>query len=408
MNTIIKKWMSMSLLVKLLLGMIVGAIIGAIFGQSAMAIKPLGTIFLNLLQMIALPLVICSLVTGIAGVSDMKTFGRCGGKILTYYCITTLIAAAVALAIAALIKPGVGFVLSETYDGAIGTMPNFFDTIVAMFPNNIFASLSSGSYDHALVFSIFMGLGILMLPKEEGSSVYKFFELGLKALNSMLKIVLIYAPIGVGALVASVVGEYGTMFLTFAAKFLAVNYLSVIAMVAVYLLFLVIFGRMSPITFIKKAMPAVLTAIGTQSSAAVLPINMQCAEDMGAKKSVYGFTIPLGNQVNKDGTAILLACSFLFAAQAVGTPIGIGTLIQVIFLSLLLTAGSNSVAGGAVVVITIVINTFGLPIETVTIVAGALALIDGALTMCNTLGDLVGTMIVSASEDRREAKILSK
>ncbi len=408
MKELLKKWKRMSLLTKLLIGMLAGVLIGAIFGESAQSIKPFGTIFLNLLQMIALPLIICSLVTGIAGVSDTKTFGRCGVKILSYYFLTTLFAGAIGLIVAAIIRPGVGFTLSQSYDGAIGEIPSMLDAIAAMFPSNIFASLTNGSYDHALVFSILMGIGILFLPKEQGEKVYKFFELGLAALGSMLDIVLLYAPIGVGVLVADCVGRYGLQFFTFAAKFLAVNYVSVAAMVVVYTTLVWIFARKTPLLFLKKSMPAILTAIGTQSSAAVLPINLQCAEALGAKKSVYGFTIPLGNQINKDGTAILLTASFLFAAQAVGTPIEFGTLVQVVFLSLLLTAGSNSVAGGAVVTITIVINTFGLPMETVTIVAGALALIDGVLTMCNTFGDLAGTIIVSASEERREGKCMQK
>lgn len=354
--------------------------------------------------MIALPLIICSLITGIAGVSDMKTFGRCGVKILTYYFATTILATIVALAVSAVIQPGTNFVLEGTYDGAIGTVPSILDSVIAMIPSNIFSSLTNGSYDHALVFSILMGIGIIMMPKEQGQKIYGFFELGLAAFSSMLEIVLLYAPIGVGALVADVVGRYGVMFFTFAGKFLAVNYVSVFIMIAVYMLALWIFTRKTPFYFMKKSLPSILTALGTCSSAAVLPINLPCAEELGARKNVYSFTIPLGNQVNKDGTAILLACSFMFAAQAVGAPIPFSVLIRVIFLSLLLTAGANSVAGGAIVTITIIINTFGLPVETVTLVAGALALIDGILTTCNTYGDLVGTMVVSASEDRHDAK----
>lgn len=404
MKSVIQMWKKQSLLVKLLAGMITGVVLGAIFGPSVAVIKPLGTIFLNLLKTVALPLVLCSLIAGISSVSDMGVFGRCGLKILVYYCVTTMIAAAVGLGLASFIQPGTGFVLDTAYEGSVGTMPSVMDTILSMVPSNIFESLSDGSFNHIVVFSILAGCGIMLLPKEETKKIHDFFEMATDMLSAILRIILMYAPVGVCALIACCVGEYGAMFFSFAVKFLAVNYLAVIAMIVIYLILLLVFSKRSPLAFLRGAMPGMLTAFGTQSSAAVLPINMQCAENLGADKSIYSFTLPLGSQINKDGTAILLANSFLFAAQAAGMHVGLGTMIQVILISLILTTGSTAVAGGAIIVVTILIETFGLPIETVAVVSGALALIDGILTMGNTLGDLVGTMIVSDSEKRRAAR----
>lgn len=403
MNSFVAFWKRLSLLTKLLVSMIVGVVLGIIFGADILVIQPLGTLFLNLLKLIALPLVICSLIAGISSVSDMKSVGRCGLKIITYYFSTTLFASAVGIFLAILVKPGVGFVLEEasSVPATQQKIPSILDTIVSMVPSNIFQSLTNGSFDHAVIFSILVSLGVLMLPSGKKEKVHNFFDLAAETLGAILRIVFAYAPIGVCALIACCVGKYGASFLTVAVKFLAVNYLSIFVMIAVYLILLLIFSGRRPLSTLRGAMPAMVTAFGTQSSAAVLPINLECAEKLGALKSVYGFTIPLGNQINKDGTAILLGCSFMFAAQATGVPVGIGTIIQVMLLSLLLTTGSTAVAGGAIIVITILIETFNLPTTTVVVVSGVLALIDGILTLGNTLGDLVGTLIVSDSEKKR-------
>ena len=402
--SVVAVWKKMSLLNKLLIAMIIGIIAGAIVGKDILVIRPLGKIFLDLLRMAALPLIICNLIAGVSSVSDARVFGRCGGKILLYYFTTTLFAATVGLLIAGVIKPGDGFILSGEYTGAVGgQVPSVVSALMGMIPNNIFASLAKGGYDHAVVFSIFMGVAIVIMPADKREKLHNAFELLSQCFGYMIKIIMIYAPIGVGALIACCVGEYGTMFFTFAVKFLAVNYISVFVMVGVYLALLAIFSRRSPLAVVKAAMPAMVMAFSTQSSAATLPVNIQCADNLGLRKSVSGFTLPLGCQINKDGTAILLAASFLFAAQAVGVPLDLGTYIKVVVLALLLTTGSNVVAGGAIVVVTILIESFNLPVETVVVVAGALALIDGILTMGNTLGDFIGTVIVSDSEDKREA-----
>lgn len=409
MKGVFSAWKRMSLLSKLLIGMVVGAALGIILGESVLVVKPLGSIFLNLLKMVVLPMILFTLISGISSVNDLSAVGRCGVKILVYYFFTTLLAAAVGLAVCSAIQPGAGFVLSQPFEGTIAKLPSLTDTIVDLFPSNIFGSLSAGTYAHALVFSIFAGIGILKLPAGSREKVHNFFAMGSEMIGSILTIILGFAPIGVGALVASNVGKYGAQFFTFAAKFLAANYISVFAMMLIYLAVLFIFSKRNPSGFLKMALPSMMTAFGTQSSAAVLPLSLEAAEKMGARKSVYSFTLPLGNQINKDGTAILLACSFLFGAQAAGVSVDIATMVKVVLMALLLTTGySTSVAGGAVVQVTIMVEAFGLPIETVAVVSGALALIDGILTVGNNLGDLVGTIVVSDSEVRNDERIAEK
>ncbi|MBQ5953071.1 MAG: dicarboxylate/amino acid:cation symporter [Lachnospiraceae bacterium] len=406
MKELWSKWKKLSLLLKLLFAMIIGIALGLIFGEKILVVKPLGTLFLNLLKMCALPMILCSIIAGITGVKDAKSVGRAGVKILIYYLGTTILAAAVALLVTTIIKPGVGFELTTPFDGTITELPSILETFVNLFPSNIFGSLSSGSFAHALVFAILAGCGALKLPAEEKQKVHDFFETATELIGRILKIALGYAPIGVCVLIACCLGQYGTAFFAVAGKYLAANYVSCILMMVVYLALLTLFTGRNPFAFLKLALPSMMTAFGTQSSAAVLPMNLEAAEKMGGKKSVYSFTIPLGNQINKDGTAILLAASFLFAAQAGGVDISLATMIKVVLMSLLLTVGyGTTVAGGAVVQVTIMIEAFGLPLEIVAVVSGVLALMDGILTTNNNLGDLAGTMIVSDSEKKRDTKL---
>jgi Na+/H+-dicarboxylate symporter len=405
---VFRLWGRISLVNQLLLAMIVGAFLGLIFGNSIVVIKPLGTIFLNLLRMAALPLIIFSLVAGMTSVSEVGTLGRLGTKIIIYYLVTTALATAVGVLAGELLEPGAGFVLQDKFEVKTAKIPTFGDAIVGMIPSNIFAALSGGSYDQAVVFSLFIGIGALILPAQQRVRIHDIFQLLADLMGHVVKIIMYYAPIGVGALIACAVGVYGPMFFTFAAKFVAANYLAVFVMIIFYALLLIVFSRRNPWSVFKQARLSMITAFSTCSSAATLPSNLDSANRIGVRKEVSSFTISLGVQLGKDGTGILLALSVLFAAQAAGIQIGLANMFQIVFLGLLLTTGSSVVAGGAIVVVTIIVQSFGLPVETVAVVAGALALVDGILTLSNTLVDLVGAVLVSDSEDRRDRRLAEK
>ena len=162
---------------------------------------------------------------------------------------------------------------------------------------------------------------------------------------------------------------------------------------------------MKPLAFLKKASPLMVTTLSTSSSLAAVPVNMECADDLGVSRKVSGFTIPLGSQINKDGNGIMLAVTFLFAAQCVGADTSIATLLRVILISLILTTGAGGVPGGGIVTIAIIVDAFGLPLEVVALVSGIFTLIDVVFTTMNCVGDLVGTVIVDHSEKKREKKL---
>lgn len=395
-----EKYKKTSLLVKLLCAMIVGAILGIIFGEKITVIKPLGTIFLNLLKMAALPLIVVNLIAGISALDDPKNFGRIGGKIMLYYFFTTAIAICMGLLVGNIFKPGVGFELSGEYTGAVSEIPSLGQTIVNLIPSNIFAALTNGTFDQIVVFSAFVGVAILFMPKEQREPLAKGVSLLAALFNRLVGIIMGYAPIGICALIACTVGTYGAQLFGFLAKYLGASYSAVVLHICVYCILLTVLTGMNPFKFLKKASPLIVTALGTSSSLACVPVNLQCADDLEVPRSVSSFTLPLGSQINKDGNGIMLAITFLFAAQCVGAPLSIGVLLRVILISLILTTGAGGVPGGGIVSIAIVVEAFGLPLEVVALVSGIFSLIDMAYTMLNCLGDLAGTVIVAHSEKK--------
>ena len=403
-----QKYKKVPLLRKLLVAMILGILLGVIFGKSITVIKPLGTIFLNLLKMAALPLVIVNLISGIASLDDPKSFGRIGGKIMIYYCLTTIGAIALGLIVGFIFKPGVGFQLTGTYEGTVSTIPSIGDTIVNLIPSNIFAALTDGSFDKIVVFSAFLGIAILFLPQDQKETLRNGVNALAACFNKLVGIIMGYAPIGVCVLMACTVGTYGADLFGFLAKYLGASYTAAIIHVCVYMIVLLVFTGMNPFKFLKKASPLMVTTLSTSSSLACVPVNLECADDLDVSRKVSGFTIPLGSQINKDGNGIMLAITFLFAAQCAGADTSLATLLRVILISLILTTGAGGVPGGGIVTIAIVVDAFGLPLEVVALVSGIFTLIDVVFTTMNCLGDLVGTVIVDRSEKKREAKLAKK
>lgn len=396
--SMMEKYKKIPLLKKLLVAMILGIILGIIFGERINIVKPFGTVFLNLLKMAALPLIVVNLISGISSLDDPKIFGRVGIKIVIYYCVTTVIAIVLGMAMGTLLQTGKGFVLQGSYDQAIETIPSLGDTIVGLIPSNIFASLTNGEFDKIVVFSAFVGVAMLFVSREDRIILKSGVDSLANLFNKLVGIIMGYAPVGICALMACTVGTYGAQLGGFLAKYLGASYICVLVQIVVYCLLLTIFGKCNPFWFLKKASPLMVTALGTSSSLACVPVGIECANSMKVPKSISGFTIPLGSQINKDGNGMMLAITFLFAAQAVGAPVTMDMLVKAVLISLILTTGAGGVPGGGIVTIAIVVDAFGLPLEVVGIISGIFALIDMVYTMMNCLGDLVGTYIVAHLE----------
>lgn len=398
--SIVEKYKKVPLLVKLFVALILGAVLGIAFGEKIYIISPIGTIFLNLLKMAALPLIIVNLIAGISSLGDPKTFGRLGGKILLYYFATTAFAMLVALVAGFAIKPGLGFVLTTPFEGKVEALPTFGETIINLLPSNIFKALADGRFDQIVVFSAFVGVAILLMKQAEREYLSTMFQNISNMFSRIIGIIMGFAPFGICALIATTVAKYGNMLAGFLAKYLGATYISVVIMICIYMVLLFIFTRMNPLKFLKGALPLMITSLSTSSSIASVPISLNCADSLGVPRKVSAFTIPLGAQVNKDGNAIMLAMTFLFAVQAIGGDLSLGIILKMLLLGLILTTGSGGVPGGGIVTIAIMVDAFNLPLEVVGIVSGIFVLIDMVLTMLNCLGDLAGTVIVAKSEKK--------
>ncbi len=392
------------LLTKMLVALGVGIILGIIFGEKISSIKFFGTIFLNLLKMIAIPLIIVNVIGGIASMDDPKSFGRGIGGILLYYTATTIIAIIVGLAVAGIMKPGIGFVLSEPYTGSLDEIPSLGNTLINLIPTNIFSTLADGSLDKIVIFCAIIGAAGIFIAKDKKKIFTDVIDSFAAVLNKVIGAIMLYAPIGVCALIANAVGVNGSSLFGNMAKYLGCSYISILIQIGVYSLCLVLFSSVSPVKFFKHAAPVITTGLSTSSSLACIPVNMQCADNLGVPSAISKFTIPLGAQFNKDGNGIMLAVTFMFAAQCVGETLSLGVLLRAILIALILTTGAGGVPGGGIISLAIMCDSFGLPLEVAGVISGIFVLIDMPFTMMNVLGDLVGTTIVGLKEKKRMEK----
>lgn len=400
MKALYKKWRDISFIYKMLGALILGLICGLIFGEKISCIKWIGTLFTNLLQMAALPLIFFSLISGVASLDDPQLLGRIGLKIMAYYILTTLFAAVFGSFITTVFAPGSGLTLTAGYEAAeVGEMTAIGDTLLSMIPTNIFSALSSGTLVGAIVFGTFAGIAIVLMKDKEAQ---QRLRTGLKDLADLLlrlvEMILGLAPFGVFALIANTVGTNGAEVMGFIAKYTVTIYSCLLFMVVLYIVLVFLFTHITPIQFLRRALPSFITAFSTCSSLASMPMNLKCAENFGLPRKIYGFTIPLGAQINKDGTAILITSACLAAGQAAGMSMGLGQMAQMVITVLIITTGIAGVPGGTIVLLTLFSTTFGFPTEVAAIIMGAFAIIEMGITASNIIGDLAGTVIVAYPE----------
>lgn len=386
---------------KMVTAMVIGIILGAVLGEKAAMIAPVGQFFLTLLKMIALPLVIVNLISGISALDDPKSFGRIGGKIFIYYFGTTAVAMLVGTVLSLIIRPGVNLPLEGTYDGVVGKLPTIFETLIGLVPSNIFKAMVDGRFDQVVVVCALLGVGVLLLPREPKQRLSQFFGDLSSLMSKVVGIIMGLAPFGICALIANSVGKYGSKIFGVLAKYIGCVYLGILCMCLLYATLVFLFTRISFGRFFRAASSIMITAFSTCSSTSSIPINMECADKLGVPRKVSSFTIPLGAQINKDGTGLTLAIVFVLTSQAIGVPVDAATLVKVIILGLILTTGSGAIPSGMLVILAILLESLGFPLEIVGLVAGVHAFNDMGMTMINCLGDLAGTTIVGSAEKKK-------
>ena len=346
--------------------------------------------------MLVVPLVFCSIVVGVASISDIKTLGSIGGTTILIYLITTAIAVTVALSIGILIKPGLGLDMShvaQTADVAINQ--TMADTVLNIVPDNPFNSLANGDMLPVIIFGLLTGI-ILAKLKNETKLFNDFFKEGNRIMMEMTSIVMKFAPIGVFCLMAKTFGSLGIEgILPLSKYFVCVLIGLAIQAFVVYPSLLVIFTRLNPIHFFRKFMPVMFFAFSSSTSNATIPLNIEKLSEMGVSRDVSSFTIPLGATINMDGTAIMQGVAVMFAAQAYGVDLGTSALLTVIFTAVMASIGTAGVPSVGLVTLTMVFNSIGLPIDAIGIIFGIDHILDMFRTAVNVTGDAICSMIVS-------------
>lgn len=389
----------------LVLGVIVGLLMQNCADFANDYIKPFGTIFLNLIKMIVVPVVLLSIMQGIISLQDVRKVGSIGVKTVVYYLITTAFAVTFGLIFSNLLNVGAGYQIStEELVYEASEAPSFMDTIVNIFPSNAVAPLASATMLQVIVIALLFGFGII-IAGEKGKLakevVDSFCEVSFQVMGMIIKL----SPIGVFALITPVVASNGPAVLLPLLKVIGVAYLVyLVHMVVVYSSTVKVINGMSPLKFFKGMSPAMMFAFSSASSVGALPFNLECTQKLGAKKEVASFVLPLGATINMDGTAIYQGVCAIFIAQIFGIDLSIGQQVTVVLTTVLASIGTAGVPGSGMIMLAMVLESVGLPVEGIALVAGIDRILDMGRTCVNITGDAACTMCVDALERRKEAR----
>ena len=394
------------------IGMVLGILVGLLasnMGWSASYFQPLGQLFINLIRMVVVPLVFVTLVAGAASVGDVRSLGRIATKTLIYYFLTTAIAIVIGLILANIFQPGVGLDLSKDNLKAVNVTPPALSAVrLGIIPINPMDALAKGNMLQIIFFAVLVGLCINMCS-EKTKVVSSFFDGMSEIMIKVTTIVMLYAPIGVFALMAVTVTNHGIAVLLPLIKLVAIMYLASICQILFIYLPCVRYSKIKFTTFFKVLSAPLMIAFTTCSSAAALSANLIGVQKLGASKQVSTFSIPLGNTINMDGAAIYMGIASIFAAQVYGIPMPLDKQITIVIMAILASIGSMGVPGAALIMITMVFTQVGIPLEAIALVAGVDRIMDMARTTINVLGDATGAVFVSRLENdldpERGAKI---
>lgn len=391
------------LALQILIGFVAGIVIGFLFTDFAKALKPLGDIFISLIQMIIIPLIFCTVSSGIANMGDMQKLKRVGGKMITIYVVMTVLACFVGLGIASQIRPGAGVALataSPAIDESAVTAPTLGKFLTGMVPKTFFGALASGNTLQVLVLTVFVGISMVVLG-DRASKVKELLDQGSKICFVIIDMIMAYSPIGVFALMAYAAAVYGWSMFGAMMKFIATDYLSAIAIWFIVLsLPLVLYTKINYVKFCKKMMKVFVVTFSTCSSAASLPISMQVSrEDLKIPQWLVDFCLPLGGTINSEGAAMYKAVLIIFAADFYGISLTTEQMILTVLISSMLSISAPGIPGGGIVMGAIMLNLMGLPLDILGLIAGIYRIIDMGHTTLNVAGDMVGALMLAKSEN---------
>ncbi|MGH7552148.1 MAG: dicarboxylate/amino acid:cation symporter [Longimicrobiales bacterium] len=383
---------------RILIGMAVGAIAGALLGERVTVLQPVGDLFIRLLVLAAVPLVFFNLLAGITTLTDLGTLGRLTTKFLTYFVATTIVAVLCGIAAMQVFGPGVGMTLRAPVQQDASAAPSALQILMDLLPANFVRALAEGNVAQVVVAAIIIGVATLLLSEGPRDRLRSAFADLAELLRKIVNMILTVAPIGIGALVAVTAGRYGAALVGPMTRFVVGVTAAHIVMVGLYMSLLKLFSVHKPARFLEATWTVWATTVATTSSLASLPVALEVADKMRLPRSVYAFTLPLGVQINKNGTAAMLGAVVVFTAQAIGMPLTMGDLLTIVLLGSLLSAGSGGIPGGGFVVALVLVEAFHLPLELAAIVGGIYRLVDMGNTTVNVMGNMAGTVLVADSE----------
>lgn len=405
-----KQKKKLSLAVQIFIGLGLGIIAGLLFMMAGKAdfavnyVKPFGTIFLNLIKFIVVPIVLCSIIAGVISMRDIRKVGSIGWKTVVYYMMTTACAVVIGLVFSNLFKGFFKVLETANLEYEVATTTNFMDTLVNIFPSNIIQPLSSATMLQVIVIALFFGFGII-LAEDKGEPLAKVIVSLSDVSMVIMELILKLSPIGVFCLITPVVAENGPKILGSLAMVLLTAYVCyAIHAIVVYSSTVKAMGGLSPAAFFKGMAPAMIMAFSSASSVGTLPLNMECAEKLGAKRDVASFVLPLGATINMDGTAIYQGVCAVFIASCFGIDLTLTQMLTIVLTATLASVGTAGVPGSGMIMLAMVLQSVGLPVEGIALVAGVDRIFDMGRTVVNITGDAACAIIVSNLEDKKELK----
>lgn len=373
--------------------------------------EPAGRLFLRLMLMTVLPLVVSSLILGVSEMGDGAKLGRVALKTLGFTLFATTLSVVTGLAAVELFRPGEGFPAAARdamlKQGGLPQTPKIEGTavsmVLALFPDNPVKAAASGDFLGVMFFSMLFGVGLLLAPREKTSTLLKFFEGVFEASMAFINLVMRAAPIGVGALVLNLTARFGFGLLYQLLGFAAVVLGSLaFHQFVTYSIMLRTLGGVSPRLFFSRIRTAMLTAFGTSSSSATLPVSMQTAEEnLGLPRDISRFVLTVGASANQNGTALYEGVTALFLAQCFGVELGLGQKVTVLLMSVLGGVGTAGVPGGSLPMVMVILSSVGVPPEGVLLILGVDRFLDMCRTVLNVTGDLLIAVLVSRAEGHK-------
>ena len=382
------------------LGMAAGLLVGWLWPEFALNLRPFSTVFIRLIKSLIAPLIFSTLVVGIAGHGDLRQVGRMGVKALVYFEILTTLALIVGLIAVNTVKPGVGVTLhaAEGASEIIAHKQTFSDVVTHIVPQSIVQAAAEGEVLQIVVFALLFSLGLAAIPEQKRLVALNFFDAVAETMFKVAGIVMLYAPIGVGAAIAVTVGSRGMSVLINLGMLIVTLYGALLVFAVAVLVPVALLTGVPLKRFIEAVREPALIAFSTTSSEAALPKAFEGLEKMGVPRRIVAFVLPTGYSFNLDGSTLYLSLTSVFVAQAAGIDMPLPTQILMMVTLMLTSKGVAGVPRGALIILAGALSSFGLPLEGVAVILGVDSILDMGRTTINVIGNCLATVVVARWE----------